>query len=150
MQGVTRTVILLLRRAQDLALKIGISNLFQPGIAKELVIADILGHTLIPDKRQPDAKDRDGYYEYLTSMPNGTFQLDRVTKDNSYRITRNLKIYCATFSDKKPLEVIDIYEVEPGVFLAEALRQLEVSKNVISHVGVGKNWVLRHGTRVYP
>jgi len=116
-----------------------------------LLVANILGHTLIPDKREPDAKDSEGhFYEYLTCMPGGTFQIDRVTKDNAYRITRNYKIYCITFSDEVPLTVIDIYEIDPDVFLKEALRQLEVSKNVISHVGVVKKWVTEHGTLVYP
>ena len=126
-------------------------NIFQPGIAKEMVIADILGHTLIPDKRQPDATDSDGrFYEYLSSMPGGSFQIDRVTRENMYRITRNYNICCATFSDTMPLTVIDIYEVDPAVFLEEAKRQLGVSKNQISHVGVSKKWVLQHGRLVYP
>lgn len=116
-----------------------------------MVVADILGHTLIPNKRQPDAKDSTGhFYEYLSCMPGGTFQIDRVTKDNAYRITRNHKIYCITFSDEEPLTVIDIYEIEPNIFLKEALRQLGVSKNVISHVGVAKRWVVERGTLVYP
>ena len=115
-----------------------------------MVVADILGHSLIPDKREPDAKDSNGYfYEYLTCMPDGTFQIDRVTQSNLYRITRNHKIYCATFSDKEPLTVVDIYEIEPSVLLKEAIRQLEASKNVISHIGVSKRWVIEHGTLVY-
>lgn len=148
---ILRTIIQLLRKAQGLASQIGIKNIFQPGIAKEMVIANILGHTLVPDKRQPDGKDSQGnFYEYLSCMPGGTFQIDRVTKENLYRITRNRKIYCVTFSDKNPLTVVDIYEVEPKIFLKEASRQLKVSKNIISHVGVSKNWVIKHGTSVYP
>jgi hypothetical protein len=151
MNGVAQRIVALLKKAQSLALQIGIKNIFQPGIAKELVVANILGHTLIPNKRLPDAKDDKGYfYEYLTSMPNGTFQIDRVTESNLYRITRNRKIYCVTFSDNQPLSVVDIYEIEPDIFLAEASRQLKASKNVISHVGVSKKWVIEHGTLIYP
>ena len=37
-------IILLVREAAELARSIGISNLLQPGLVKELIIADILGH----------------------------------------------------------------------------------------------------------
>jgi len=149
-KNLAHRIIDLLRQAQTLAWQIGIKNLFQPGIAKEMVVADILGHTLIPAKRQPDAQDGEGhFYEYLSSMPDGIFQIDRVTRANLYRITRNHKIYCVTFSDKQPLTVIDIYEVEPEIFLKEAQRQLGASKNIISHMGVSKNWVIENGSLVY-
>ena len=37
--------------------KFGIKNILQPGIIKELIMAEILGHQLVPQKDLPDAKD---------------------------------------------------------------------------------------------
>ena len=62
-------IIKLLKKAQKLATNVGINNILQPGVIKELIIAEILGHTLIPQKNLPDAKDnQDHYYEYLSSI----------------------------------------------------------------------------------
>ncbi len=44
-------IIELIVKAQELASSIGIGNLLQPGLVKEMIIADILGHTLISSKR---------------------------------------------------------------------------------------------------
>ncbi len=44
-------------RATELARDIGIPNLLQPGLVKEMIIADILGHQLITTKRGADACD---------------------------------------------------------------------------------------------
>ncbi len=41
-------------RAQDLASKIGIPNLLQPGLVKEMIISEILGHELITSKRDAE------------------------------------------------------------------------------------------------
>lgn len=52
-------IIDLLLQAQFYAEKShGISNILQPGIIKELIMAEILGHQLIPQKDLPDAKMR--------------------------------------------------------------------------------------------
>ncbi len=44
-------IIDLVLKASKLAQAIGISNLFQPGLVKEIIIADILEHQLIHSKR---------------------------------------------------------------------------------------------------
>ncbi len=140
-----------LREAQALASALGVKNLFQPGIAKEMVIADVLGHVLIPAKREADAKDEDGnVYEYLSALRGGTFQIDRLYEANLYRITRNAAIFCATFSPDEALRIEEIHRVETDTFLREARRQLKASKNAISHVGVSAAWVRKNGTRVFP
>lgn len=51
-------IIALVREASDLARSIGIPNLLQPGLVKEMIIADILGHELIHSKRDADARPR--------------------------------------------------------------------------------------------
>jgi len=152
-------IIRLVREAQELALKIGIPNILQPGLVKEMIIAEILGHQLIISKRDADACDknnRDIKYEYLTCYEGGTGQLDRMFKEppekraeSLYRITRNKKIYSAIFYKNNPLTVKVIYEVEPKVLLKEAEGQLDRSSNIISHVGFSEDWVRRNGKVVY-
>ncbi len=138
---------------------LGIPNLLQPGLAKELVIADILGHEVIPAKRQPDARASDDpsiMYEDLSCKEGGSGQFDRMFKaplekrERSLdRIRRNHKIYLAVFYTKNQIEVKTIYELEPDVVEREAVRQLDRSQNDISHVGFSIQWSRDHGRIVY-
>ena len=90
-------IVELLREAQVLALQgFGISNILQPGIIKELIMANVLGHQIIPQKDASDAKDKDGnMYEYLASInrsdvrtnKGGSFQIDRIVKNNLSRVS---------------------------------------------------------------
>ena len=64
-----RKIIELVLKAAELARSIGISNLLQPGLVKEMIIADILGHELIHSKRDADAHapgNPSEKYEYLS------------------------------------------------------------------------------------
>jgi hypothetical protein len=142
----TRAIVELVRQAQEIAAQYGIVNILQPGIIKELIVADLLGHEIIPTKANADAKDANGnLFEYLCSLESSNnFQIDRITDENLNRISRNAAIYCAFFSD--PLTVSTIYHLEPAVVLDEVKRQLAKSKNVISHVNLGGRWVRDHGT----
>ena len=100
-RAVYRKIISLVRKAADLAKTIGIENLLQPGLVKEMIIADILGHVLIHSKRDADAHaagDPEEKYEYLSCKEGGTGQLDRMfksppekRKESLRRITRNAK-----------------------------------------------------------
>ena len=54
---VYRQIIALVLKASELARSVGIPNLLQPGLVKEMIIADILGHELITSKRDADARD---------------------------------------------------------------------------------------------
>ena len=93
--------------AADLARSIGISNLLQPGLVKEMIIADLLGHELIHSKRDADAHapgNPNEKYEYLSCKEGGSGQLDRMFKEPANkraesltRITRNSKVYFAVF-----------------------------------------------------
>lgn len=141
-------IIELIRQAQEIAAQNGIPNILQPGIIKELIVADLLGHEIIPTKANADAKDDDGnLFEYLCSLESSNnFQIDRVTDDNLRRISRNKAVYCAFFSN--PLTVSSIYELDPLIVLEEVKRQLANSKNAISHVNLGGRWVRDHGTPV--
>lgn len=132
----------LLRKAQRIAMRDhGVSNILQPGVVKELMMAELLGHELIPQKDLSDAKDRDGNtYEYLASIRRVkvstnrgcSFQLDRVTRQNLSRITRNRAFYFGIF--KNHLEIEEVWRVDIPLVLAEAKRQLDNCKNDIAHV----------------
>ncbi len=154
-----RQIIQLVLRAAELAQTVGIANLLQPGLVKEMIIADILGHELIQSKRDADAHaagNPDEKYEYLSCKEGGSGQLDRMFKEppdrraeSLTRITRNAKIYFAVFYAANQTRCKVIYELEPDVALAEAERQLDRSRNAISHVGFSIRWARENGRIVY-
>lgn len=151
-------IIDLLKKTQKLAEeKYGIQNILQPGVIKELIMAEILGHFLLPQKDLSDSKDEEGnYYEYLASIrrinvetnKGCSFQMDRVTRNNLSRVTRNKEFYFGIF--KNHLEIEEIWEVSIPVVLVEVKRQLENCRNEIAHVNFLLKWLVENGTRVYP
>lgn len=143
-----RKIIELMLKASDLARSIGIANLLQPGLVKEMIIADILGHELIHSKRDADGHapgNPDEKYEYLSCKEGGSGQLDRMFKEPPAK----RKIYYAVFYAANQTRCKVIYELEPDVVLAEAERQLNRSRNAISHIGFGVRWARRNGKIVY-
>lgn len=157
MNKVHREIIKLVVRASELARTIGIDNLLQPGLVKEMIIADILGHELITSKQNADAHDPDDptiLYEYLSCKEGGTGQLDRVFSDERRerslnRIWRNDKIYLAVFYSSDQMKVKVIFEIEPEVAVAKAELQLNRSQNEISHIGFSEKWARENGKIVY-
>ena len=143
-------IVVHIRAAQELATALGIPNILQPGLVKELILAEALGHTPITSKANADARDVDGrLYEYLCSLTSSNnFQMDRVTKDNRERITRNEAFYFAFFTG--PVALAEVFRVETRAVLEEAERQLVRSRNDISHLNLTGAWVRRNGTRVRP
>lgn len=158
-QDVYRQVIDLVLRASRLAQSIGISNLFQPGLIKEMIIADLLGHQLIHSKRDADACSYDNpneKYKYLSYKEGGSGQLDRMFSrpddkraESLTRITRNAKIFYAIFYADDQTKCKVIYELDPDVVLLEANRQLDQTRNAISHVGFSIRWARENGKVVY-
>jgi hypothetical protein len=156
---IIRRIIKLIIQAQELALKIGIPNILQPGLVKEMIIAETLGHKLIHSKRDADACDPNDpriKYEYLSCYIGGSGQLDRMFKEpkeerekSLYRIRRNQKIYFAIFYKDHPLKIKTIYEIEPKDLVKETERQLDRSRNSISHIGINENWAIENGKVVY-
>ena len=65
------------------------------------------------------------------------------------RITRNTKIYFAIFYASNQLKCKIIYELNPQDILEDAERQLDTSKNVISHLGFSIPWIDNKGIIVY-
>jgi len=156
---VYRRIVELVLRAAELARSVGITNLLQPGLVKEMIIAEILGHELIHSKRDADAhakNDPNEKYEYLSCKEGGTGQLDRMFKEppgkraeSLRRITRNRKVYFAVFFASNQTKCKVIYELDPQVVVEEANRQLDRSRNAISHVGFSQNWASLNGDVVY-
>ena len=154
-----RRIIRLVLQASELAQSVGIANLLQPGLVREMIIADLLGHTLIHSKRDADAHasgNPDEKYEYLSCKEGGSGQIDRMFREPAdrraeslTRITRNAKIYLAVFYAANQTRCKIIYELEPNVVLAEAERQLDRSRNAISHIGLSIPWASRNGRAVY-
>ena len=150
-------IIELVVKASDLARTVGIDNLLQPGLVKEMIIADILGHELITSKRNADAHDpRDPsiLYEYLSCKEGGSGQLDRMFSDERReeslnRIWRNNKIYLAIFYSSNQMKVKVIFELEPKAVAAKAELQLDRSRNNISHVGFSEKWARENGKIIY-
>ena len=154
-----RRIVALIIQAAELARTVDIPNLLQPGLVKEMIIAELLGHELITTKRNADARDPSDpsvVYEYLSCKEGGSGQLDRMFKEPANkrheslnRIWRNAKIYYAVFYKYNQTKVKIIYEIEPIVMVEETERQLDRSQNTISHVGFTENWVQKNGKVVY-
>ncbi|QUS60145.1 hypothetical protein IQE94_15250 [Synechocystis sp. PCC 7339] len=156
---VYRRIVALVAKAAELAKTVGINNLLQPGLVKEMIIADLLGNELITTKRDADARnpnDPSIVYEYLSCKEGGTGQLDRMFKEpdekrqeSLNRIWRNSKIYYAVFYENNQIKPKVIYELEPKVLVEETERQLDRSRNAISHVSFSESWVRKNGKVVY-
>ena len=154
-----RQIIAYIRQAHEIAAQHGFKNLLQPGLVKELVVADILGHEVHRTKHEPDAFDPANpsrKFEYLSCFEGGTFQIDRMFKSPAdkrvkslERIKRNAAIYCAVFDEGSPLDVLAIYEVPVDAMLRETEWQLDASRNEISHVGFTIKWAQQNGKVVH-
>jgi hypothetical protein len=156
---VYRKIIELVLQAAKLARGVGIQNLLQPGLVKEMIMADHLGHRVIITKRDADACDQNDpsiLYEYLSCKEGGSGQFDRMfkeppekRKESLNRIWRNKKVFFAVFYEAEQTKAKIIYELEPAVVVKETERQLDASGNAISHVGFSEAWVRRNGKIVY-
>ena len=152
-------IISLFKEAQQIASEYGWNNIAQPGLVKEMIIADILGHQVHKTKHDPDAfeyNNPDIRCEYLTCNNKGSFQIDRFFKHppekkakSMERITRNSKIYCVVFDSKSTLDVVKIIDVDINIFIDEVERQLESSSNDISHIGVPISWAEKNGKTIF-
>lgn len=145
-----------IRAAQILASAHGFNNILQPGLVKEMMIADLLGHQVHKTKHYADAYDPFDpsiQYEYLTRTNIGDYGFQMSTiHDNEKtikRFTRNAAFFFATFDAKIPLHINDIYRGETDVVLEEALRQLRRSKNSRAHFIVRPQWVKVNAIQVY-
>jgi len=119
-------------------------------------MAEVLWHELVTQKDSADARDSSGNtFEYLASImrvnvktnKGCSVQMDRMTRNNLHRVTRNTAFYFGVFSDH--LVLAKILKVEILVVLAEVERQLDRCKNYIAHVNFLLRWLEDQGERVF-
>ena len=119
-------------------------------------MTEVLWHELVTQKDSTDARDSSGNtFEYLASIKRVnvktnkgcSFQMDRMTRNNLHRVTRNTAFYFGVFSDH--LVLVKIWKVEILVVLAEVERQLDRCKNDIAHVNFLLRWLEDQGERVF-
>ena len=119
-------------------------------------MAEVLWHELVTQKDSADARDSSGNtFEYLASIKRVnvktnkgcSVQMDRMTRNNLHRVTRNTAFYFGVFSDH--LVLAEIWKVEILVVLAEVERQLDRCKNDIAHVNFLLRWLEDQGERVF-
>lgn len=152
-----------LNKAQDLFRKAGIDNITQPGLIKEVIMADKLGHKIIKNKHLPDATDGSNYFEYLSCQEktskkgkkSGNFAIDCMFSDSERkpdsldRITRNESFYCGVFEG---LTLKYIYNVSTDSFLEytddNLTRRGVKSKNKEHTIKYPLSWVLKVGNMV--
>lgn len=154
-----RKIVIMIVKAAALARTVGISNILQPGLVKEMIMADHLGHELITTKGGADAHkigNPNVLYEYLSCKEGGSGQLDRMFKKppaerakSLNRIWRNKMVYYAIFCADDQIRAKVIYEITPEALVIETERQLDVSRNDISHVGFSNKWAEMNGKIVY-
>lgn len=148
--------------AQRLLRKQGVDNITQPGLLKEMRMAEALNHNLIQDKHFPDAIDERGnYYEYLSCQESGgqNFAIDcmfsRPESDKMKsleRITRNKKIYCGVFDG---ISLLYMYEVSVKTFLKYTEENLSrrdkngTSKNREHTINYPLKWIKSVGKKIY-
>lgn len=139
-----------LKEAQKIAVgskEIGIKNISQPGIVKEVIMALQLKHRLHAKKNEHDAEDFDNLdikYEYLSCLEGKSFQFDRVNSLNlRYKVLdRNTKVYCGVFEKSNPLQLIRIYEVDPKSLFKLCVLKLKNSKSTSKHIGISEKEIL--------
>ncbi len=159
LRDIHRRIIDLILQAAEIGRKVGIPNILQPGLIKEMIIAETLGHRLITTKRHADAcdpNDESILYEYLSCKEGGSGQFDRMFKqpadkrsESLNRIRRNRKVFFAVFYKANQTKLKVIYELDPQPVLEETERQLNASRNAISHVGFSEPWAKRNGSVVF-
>lgn len=132
-------------------------NIFQPGMAKEIIIADALGHIALPSKHGPDAKTRDGLLcEYLSMLEGNPAQIDRMYASPSKklersldRIRRNDLVFVAVFCRNDHLHLLRVYEVDKTETVNSARDQLSRYKIPIGHVHFTEEFASTYGKIVY-
>jgi hypothetical protein len=150
-----------LDEAQTVLRREGVDNMTQPGLLKEIRMAEKLNHNLIQDKHYPDAIDDKGnFYEYLSCQSHAqNFAIDcmfsrpEADKQKSLeRITRNKKIYCGVFDG---IKLLTMYEVPTQKFLEYTEDNLSrrdkngQSKNREHTINYTLRWVKSVGKKIY-
>ena len=119
-------------------------------------MAEVLWHELVTQKDSRDARNSNGNtFEHLVSIKRVnvktnkgcSFQMDRMTRNNLHRVTRNTAFYFGVFLDH--LVLAKFWNAEIIVVLAEVEKQLDCCKNDIAHVNFLLRWLEDQWERVF-
>ena len=126
-------------------------DLLTPGFIKEWLVSKILNHSCHKTKHGPDATSLDGleHYEYLSCKEGGSFQLDRIHKDNLHRIERNNAFYFALFDKEQGLNCIKIFKGDTSLVLSEAKEKIAKMSESSKHIGFSIDWVEKNCELIY-
>jgi len=126
-------------------------DLLTPGFIKEWLVSDILGHKCHKTKHGADATSLDGTekYEYLSCKEGGTFQLDRIHRNNLHRIERNNAFFFALFDQNDGLKCLKIWKGATSDVLSECLKKFETMSISSNHICISKKWVMDNCQLVY-
>ena len=126
-------------------------DLLTPGFIKEWLVSDILGHKCHKTKHGADATSLDGTekYEYLSCKEGGTFQLDRIHRNNLHRIERNNAFFFALFDQNDGLKCLKIWKGATSDVLSECLKKFENMSTSSNHICISKKWVMDNCQLVY-
>ena len=126
-------------------------DLLTPGFIKEWLVSKILNHSCHKTKHGPDATSMDGleHYEYLSCKEGGSFQLDRIHKDNLHRIERNNAFYFALFDKEQGLNCIKIFKGDTSLVLSEAKEKIAKMSESSKHIGFSIDWVEKNCELIY-
>ena len=89
------------------------------------------------------------HYEYLSCKEGGSFQLDRIHKDNLHRIERNNAFYFALFDKEQGLNCIKIFKGDTSLVLSEAKEKIAKMSESSKHIGFSIDWVEKNCELIY-
>jgi len=126
-------------------------DLLTPGFIKEWLVSDILGHKCHKTKHGADATSLDGTekYEYLSCKEGGSFQLDRIHRNNLHRIERNNAFFFALFDQNDGLKCLKIWKGATSDVLSECLKKFETMSASSNHISISKKWVMNNCELVF-
>ena len=137
-----------LRNAQEIAAKGNKDeDITLKGRIREILMAEILGHTIVSNSKLADAIDDAGNeFEYLTSLPPGNFQMTHMTEANSEnKVLRNEAIYCALFQD--PVTIAEMWRVETDDYMKKMATRRPWPTDRQNNFTVTLVWVKGVGTQ---
>jgi len=126
-------------------------DVLTPGFLKEWIISEILGHKCHKTKHGPDATSLEGdkKYEYLSCKQGGSFQLDRIHKENLHRIERNDEFFFASFNKESCLECVNNWKCDTNIVLEEAKIKIQNMSKSSNHISFSEKWVKDNCEIVY-
>jgi hypothetical protein len=155
-------ILALMSEACRLAVLEGIPDLCRPGVVKQMIVSDALGHESCGAWHYGpgdafDPKDPEKRFEYFITSDGKRFQAgivrrsDWEAKKSFYvRFEKAAAIFFAVFDTHEPLKLLRVYRVETEAFRAALEQQIAQSKSAIVNSTFAERWVATNGTLVFP